>query len=169
MKKSIHPTPSPLSPFRLPDSASPFAPIRAIRGQSSPAFTLIELLVVVTIIAILAGLTLAISGGANQKAAMDKARAEVTALANAIEQYKTANDSYPPAGSGNTVPFATGNATIRPFYTAARIQTNASGQLEDPYGNAYKYESPGTRNPASFDVWSMGSSTANSTDDIGNW
>jgi general secretion pathway protein G len=130
------------------------------------AFTLIELLVVVTIIAILAGLTLAISGGANQKAAMDKARAEVTAIANALEQYKIANDSYPAAGGNGTVPIA----TIRPFYQAAQIQTNSSGQLEDPYGNAYQYRSPGTRNPASFDVFSRGrDGSQNTTDDIGNW
>jgi general secretion pathway protein G len=160
---------------------SPWIPSpSALRHQSSAigrnaAFTLIELLVVITVIAILASLTLAISGGANQKAALDKARAEVTAIANALEQYKSVNDAYPPAGSGNTVPFAPTGATIRPFYTAARIQTNSSGQLEDPYGNAYQYQSPGSRNPASFDVWSRGkngitdAASSNSTDDIGNW
>lgn len=139
------------------------------------AFTLLELLVVITIIAILAGITLAISGGANQKAAMDKTRAEVLAIANALEQYKIANDTYPAPGADNSVPFATDGQSIRPFYSAANFQTNSSGQLEDPYGNAYVYQIPGSRNPASFDVWSKGkngitdSATSNSNDDIGNW
>ena len=139
------------------------------------AFTLIELLVVISIIAILAGITLAISGVANQKAASDKIGAEVLAIANAIEQYKIANDTYPAPGANNSVPFAADGESIRPFYSAANFQTNSAGQLEDPYGNAYQYQSPGSRNPASFDVWSRGkngitdSATSNSSDDIGNW
>lgn len=139
------------------------------------AFTLIELLIVITIIGILVGITLAISGGANQKAASDKIRAEVLAIANALEQYKIANDAYPSPGADSSVPFAASGESIRPFYSAANFQTNSSGQLEDPYGNAYLYQIPGSRNPASFDVWSKGkngitdSATSNSSDDIGNW
>jgi general secretion pathway protein G len=134
--------------------------------QRKTAFTLIELLVVIAIIGILASITLAISGGANQKATRAKAKAEIAAIANALEQFKSVNDSYPAAGGNGTVPFAaTGNATIRPFYIANKVQTNAAGQLEDPYGKAYKYELPGTKNPASFDVWT----TDPKGDIIGNW
>ena len=77
---------------------------------------------------------------------------------------------HPVAGGNGTVPFASsGNATIRPFYIANKISTNASGQLADPYGNAYQYLIPGTKNPASFDIWSKGKDRASTTDDIGNW
>jgi general secretion pathway protein G len=142
-------------------------------NQRKSAFTLIELLVVMAIIGILVSITLAISGGANRKAALDKARADVQAIANALEQYKAANDIYPAPGNGNTVPYDTsGDNSIRPFFTASRISTNSSGQLEDPYGNPYQYSTnrTGMKNPASFDVWSKGQDGAdNSTDDIGNW
>jgi prepilin-type N-terminal cleavage/methylation domain-containing protein len=138
----------------------------------SPAFTLIELLVTVTVIAILAGITLAAMGGVNQKATRDKTKAEIAAISNALEQYKSVNDSYPAAGGNGTVPFASsGNATIQPFFIASKISTNAAGQLLDSYGNAYQYSTnrTGMKNPASFDVWSNGRSTSDTSDDIGNW
>jgi general secretion pathway protein G len=138
--------------------------------KPSPAFTLIELLVTITVIAILAGITLAAMGGVNQKATRDKAKAEIAAISNALEQYKSINDTYPAAGGNGTVPFASSGETIRPFYIANKISTNSSGQLADPYGNAYLYIKPGSKNPASFDVYSKGKDGAtNTTDDIGNW
>ena len=138
-------------------------------ASSLHAFTLIELLVTITVIALLAGLTLAAVGGVNQKSYRDKAKAEIAAISNALEQYKSVNDSYPAAGAGGFVPFAETGETIRPFFIANKISTNAAGELLDPYGNAYEYQLPGTQNPASFDVWSNGKSSADSTDDIGNW
>jgi general secretion pathway protein G len=168
--------PSPFAGQHSPLRAS--APLREIFPLRSPvsgfrsrlAFTLIELLVTITVIAILAGITLAAMGGVNQKATRDQAKAEVTAISNALEQYKSVNDSYPAAGGNGTVPFASsGNATIRPFYIANKVQTNSSGQLQDPYGNAYQYLIPGTKNPASFDIWSKGKDSASTSDDIGNW
>ena len=137
----------PVSAFRFPVS-------------SSPAFTLIELLVTITVIAILAGITLAAMGGVNQKATRDKTKAEIAAISNALEQYKSVNDSYPSSIS---------LTVIGPFYQANKVQTNATGQLLDSYGTAYQYLIPGTKNPASFDVWSNGKSSSDSTDDIGNW
>ena len=138
-------------------------------GQSG--LTLIELLVTITVIALLAGLTLAAVGGVNQKSYRDKAKAEIAAICNALEQYKSINDIYPPAGAGGTVPFASsGNATIQPFFIANKISTNTTGQLIDSYGNAFLYQVPGTKNPASFDVWSAGKDGCGaSSDDIGNW
>ena len=147
-----------------------------IHPTKSPAprcagFTLIELLVTITIIALLAGLTLAAVGGVNQKSYRDKAKAEIAAICNALEQYKSVNDSYPAAGAGGFVPFAETGETIRPFFIANKISTNAAGELLDPYGKEYQYSTnrTGMKNPASFDVWSTGKSSADSSDDIGNW
>ena len=169
-QKNFLETPKPLlhckymiPPLRFP--ARPLrSPLSAFRS-SSPAFTLTELLITITVIAILAGITLAAMGGVNQKATRDKAKAEIAAISNALEQYKSVNDSYPAAGGNNTVPFGTNGATIRPFYIANKVQTNASGQLEDPWGKAYKYQTPGDNNPASFDVWT----TDSKGNTIGNW
>ena len=135
-----------------------------LQTLQNAAFTLIELLVVITVIAILAGLTLGAIGGVNQKANRDKTKAEIAAISNALEQYKSINDIYPAAGGNGTVPMT----SIASFYIANKVETNGS-QLLDPYGNAYKYQIPGSKNPASFDVWSTGKSSTDSSDDIGNW
>jgi len=58
-------------------------------------FTLLELLTVITIIIILAGLILAGAGFAQQKAARDRASAEIAALSVALESYKADNGEYP--------------------------------------------------------------------------
>jgi general secretion pathway protein G len=158
--------PSPFAGQHSPLRAS--APLREIFPLRSPvsgfrsrlAFTLIELLVTVTVIAILAGITLAAMGGVNQKATRDKTKAEIAAISNALEQYKSVNDTYP-----SSISFS----VIGPFYIANKVQTNTTGQLLDSYGTAYQYLIPGTKNPASFDVWSNGKSTSDTSDDIGNW
>ena len=144
-------------------NSSPIHP--AISPAPRPAgFTLIEILVTITVIALLAGLTLAAVGGVNQKASRDKAKAEIAAICNALEQYKSVNDSYPPAAvTGNLT--LSGNATIQPFYIANKYETNGDGELLDPFGKPYKYELPGTNNPASFDVWT----TDSKGNTIGNW
>lgn len=136
------------------------------------AFTLIELLVVICVIALLAGLTLGAVGGVNQKANRDKAQAELKAICNALEQYKSVRDTYPTNATTSAAPLVLDNSSnsILPFFIANKIATNSTRQLEDPYGQAYQYQIPGNRNPASFDVFSKGKDgVANSADDIGNW
>jgi type II secretory pathway pseudopilin PulG len=121
------------------------------------------LLIVVAVIAILAGITLAALGGANQKSARDRAAAEVAALANAIERYKMQNDAYP-AASGTNLVF-----TSIDMFMEANPSSVSGSQLLDPFGAPYRYRNPGTVNIATFDVWSDGASTTNTNDDIGNW
>jgi type II secretion system protein G len=155
----------PVSAFspREGEATSPGSAIGRNAAKPSTGFTLIELLVVIAVIAILAGITLAAMGGVNEKAARDRARAEIAAIANAIEQYRNINDRYPPAGATNLY------TAIAPFFETHSSQINA-GALVDPYGRQYEYRTNGTgmRNPASFDLWSNGKSPA-TNDDIGNW
>lgn len=129
-------------------------------------FTLIELLVVVAIIAILAGLTLAAIGGINQRAARDRAKGEVAAIANALQSFQVQRGFYP-TNMGTSVVYT----NISGYLASARFDTNTSGQIIDPFGNAYVYRPNGTHNPASFDLYSKGADTGNNAtnDDIGNW
>jgi prepilin-type N-terminal cleavage/methylation domain-containing protein len=79
------------------------------RPQARPfaaAFTLIELLTVVAIIGILAAITLGVSKGVNERAAINQARAELSALATALESYKRAYGDYPQTGSAGNNPTA---------------------------------------------------------------
>ena len=144
-----------------------------LQTLQNAAFTLIELLVVITVIAILAGLTLGAIGGVNQKANRDKTKAEIAAISNALEQFKNIRDDYPTNSDTNKfypIVLSDDSNSIGPFFIANKIETNASKHLLDPYGNAYLYRKPGNKNPASFDVFSKGKDGAtNTADDIGNW
>jgi general secretion pathway protein G len=120
-------------------------------------------MIVVAVIAILAGITLAALGGAQSKGARDRTAAEVVALANAIERYKTQYDTYPPATGTNLV------FTNIQVFMPARPGSISGNDLLDPYGNPYRYRFPGQVNLATFDVWSDGQSANDTNDDIGNW
>lgn len=131
-------------------------------------FTLIELLVVIAVIAILAGITLAGMSGINQRAARDRAKGEIAALANALESYKVQGGAYP-TNMGAYIVYT----NISGYLASAKFDTNASGQVLDPYGKEYVYTIPGVSNRASFDIRSLGvdgkTGGTNTTDDIGNW
>ena len=172
MKRSFPPVPVSIFSRRIP-VADPMALRSSATGGGSlvpcqgrgtaPAFTLIELLAVVAVITILAGITLAALGGVNEKAARDRARTEIAAIANALESYRAQRGDYPPA-RGSSVPYSDIAAYLQ--ISGGAVQ---GGQLTDPYGNPYVYILPGQRNPASFDLFSQGKDRSDTNKFIGNW
>ncbi len=64
--------------------------------SSIKGFTLIELLTVISIIAILAGLTIGVSSYANRNAVESRIKAELKAMETALEAYKADYGGYPP-------------------------------------------------------------------------
>jgi prepilin-type N-terminal cleavage/methylation domain-containing protein len=167
--------------FNLPSSLNPLTPRR-----SSAAFTLIELLAVITIIGILAGLTLGAAGAVRRHGATSTAKAEVAALQAACDRFYADNNSYPTnsgvnpsssfaptayTGSGQAL-FTNllGSATLTAAPTSKRyfepkpamVFTNSSpNYFIDPWGYAYGYNSDGTNAPL---IWSTaGQTTAGGT------
>ena len=69
--------------------------MRRGRRSLTKAFTLIELLVVITIIAILAGLSLKFIGGAQTTAQRKKATAQLEAIKVGLENFQIDNGEYP--------------------------------------------------------------------------
>lgn len=72
-------------------------PARRIRCAS--AFTLVELLTVIAIIAILFSLTFGLVRGSKQRASIARAKAELSAIAQALEAYKRHYGDYPQTGA----------------------------------------------------------------------
>ena len=158
------------NPFRLyPDSVGAWRPLRPLREQS--AFTLIELLAVITIIGILAGLTLGAAGAVRRHGATSTAKAEVAALQAACDRYFADNSAYPigtadptktntPAGATALFTNLVGSATLSVAPTTKRyfepkpamVYTNGSpNYFIDPWGYAYGYNSDSTNAPL---IWS---------------
>jgi prepilin-type N-terminal cleavage/methylation domain-containing protein len=84
-------------------------PLRPLREQS--AFTLIELLAVITIIGILAGLTLGAAGAVRRHGATSTAKAEVAALQAACDRYYADNNLYP---TTNSMPDPASTSDVNP-------------------------------------------------------
>ena len=158
---------------------NPFRPWRPLREQS--AFTLVELLAVITIIGILAGLTLGAAGAVRRHGANSTAKAEVAALQAACDRFYADNNSYPinsavnPASSVAPSGYnaagqalftnLVGSATLSAAPTTKRylepkpamVYTNGTpNYLVDPWGYAYGYNSDGTNAPL---IWSTAGQT----------
>ncbi len=68
---------------------------RDFLDQPTSAFTLVELLVVISIIALLASLTVGLSGLASRKSKESRVKGDLSRLDTAIESYKASIGSYP--------------------------------------------------------------------------
>jgi len=165
---------SPSRPY--PDSVGAWRPLR---GPS--AFTLVELLAVITIIGILAGLTLGAAGAVRRHSSASRAKAEISALQAACERYFAEQNAYPAntATDPNTVfdpkayepkssqpnvavlfvnlfgasNLASAPSSKRYFEPKTNmVSSNSVGTFfMDPWGNAYGYYSDGTNAPL---IWS---------------
>lgn len=88
-----------------------------LRGNSQ-AFTLIEILAVITIIGVLAGFLLVVTGGVTRTKDISRTKAEMGQIEGALENYKSAYGTYPPAGT---------NIMINPLYYELVGTTNNNG------------------------------------------
>lgn len=70
---------------------------KSLKVNVRRGFTLVELLTVITIIVILAGLTVGTMGWVQRKAAVNKARAQLALLENGLERYHADTGIYPEA------------------------------------------------------------------------
>lgn len=136
----------------------PFRVVRVFRGSSLRAgFTLIELLVVIVIIAVLAALTLSISGGARNRASVDRARSELAVLGTALEEYRRVHGDYPAEGAQALWVALSGNGTRRAFVDpAAFVLDDSETVLVDPWGMPYVYRPHRSGVRQGFQLYSLG-------------
>ncbi|MEM6820698.1 MAG: prepilin-type N-terminal cleavage/methylation domain-containing protein [Verrucomicrobiota bacterium] len=92
-------------------------------------FTLIELLAVITIIGILVGIIIGVAGNVRKKAAVSRAKAEISAIELALERYKIDNADYP-TGTAISIPtgansFYAGSPTSGGYVSASQALFNA--------------------------------------------
>jgi general secretion pathway protein G len=134
------------------------------------AFTLLEILVALAIIGLLAGLAISNSDrifGQSQEAV---ARIFVRdSLKTSLVRYKIDVGDYPSTAEGlAALVVAPVNKSER--WRGPYIDAPGGRIPADPWGEAYRYRFPGTRNPGGYDLYSIGpDKTEGTADDIGNW
>jgi prepilin-type N-terminal cleavage/methylation domain-containing protein len=163
-----------------------------VTERSRAAFTLIELLAVITIIGILAGLTLGAAGAVRRHGANSTAKAEVAALQAACDRYYADYSSYPIGTASPTTVTEPAKATAlfsnlvgsdklstapttkryfepKPAMVETNKPPNSPNYFIDPWGYAYGYNSDGTNAPL---IWSTAGQTtggANTNKWITSW
>ena len=132
-------------------------------------FTLVELMVVIVIIGLLATMVMINVLPSQDRAMVEKARADVSVLEQAMETYRLDNLVYPTTEQGLAalVQAPTGLARPERYRQGGYVRRLP----DDPWGNAYQYRRPGRQ--AAFDVYSFGADGAEGGEgenaDIGNW
>jgi len=125
-------------------------------------FTLIEIMLVVIIIGILAAMVVPRLTGRSEEARRSVAKTDIEAnLSVALDLYEMDNGAYP--------------VSFENLRTKPTEATNWKGPYIkksplDPWGRAYVYKFPGTHNPESYDLYSLGKDgQEGGGDDVVNW
>ena len=123
-----------------------------VRRSAEHGFTLVELMVVIVIIGLLATIVAINVIPATDTARVEKAKADISTIEQALEQYRLDNLTYP-AGSDGL------QALLNPPASLAQPQRYRRGGdiqklPDDPWGRAKVYTVPGRK--GAFDISSLG-------------
>lgn len=139
--------------------------------KSAAGFTLIEIMVVVVIIGILIGLVAPNIVGNVDDARITAAKADISTLSDALERYYMDNSRYPTTDQGLEALLVKPTTSPVPKNWRPEGYIKRKKMLEDPWGNTYRYISPGTDGP--FDLYSLGADGQEGGEgpatDIGQW
>lgn len=132
-------------------------------------FTLIEIMLVVIIIGILAAMIVPNIAGRSEQARKTAAHTDIESnISTALDLYRMDTGQYPTTEQGLSA------LITQP--TASPVPAQWNGPYlkkkkvpKDPWGRDYVYVSPGTHNPESYDLSSLGQSGAEDSNNVTNW
>lgn len=139
------------------------------RRRAEAGFTLVELMVVIVIIGLLATVVAINVLPSQEKAMVQKAKADVAVLEQAVESFQLDNFRAPTTQEGLQALVAA------PAGLAAPERYREGGYIrrlpKDPWGGDYQYLAPGEH--GAFDIYSFGADGKKGGEgkdaDLGNW
>jgi general secretion pathway protein G len=120
-------------------------------------FTLVELMVVIFILGLLTTIVVINVLPSQDRAMVEKARADIAILGQAMEMYRLDNLAYPTSSDGLQA------LVSAPASLPSSGRYRQGGYIkklpEDPWGRPYQFDNPGRRGPG-FDLYSLGADGA---------
>jgi len=139
------------------------------RRRAEAGFTLIELMVVIVIIGLLSTFVVLNVLPSQDAAMVEKAKADVALLEQAVEMYRLDNLAYPTVEQGLEALVTAPAGLARP--EKYRNDGYVRRLPDDPWGTPYQYVYPGEH--GTVDIYSFGADGRlggeNLNADIGNW
>lgn len=138
-----------------------------MRRYRKEGFTLIEIMLVVIIIGVLAAMLVPNIAGRSEQARKTATRGDIESnLSTALDLYRMDTSQYPTTQQGLsaliTQPAGGPAQWSGPYLKKKKVP-------RDPWGHDYVYLFPGTHNPESYDLSSLGVDGVESNDDVTNW
>jgi general secretion pathway protein G len=140
-------------------------------SRRESGFTLIEIMVVLVIIAILSALIAPQIIGRVDEARVTAAKQDIRTLGTALDFYKMDNFRYPTTDQGlEALVKQPDDPSVRNWRAGGYLK--ATTVPKDPWGNDYRYLSPGSKG-GDYDLYSLGADGElggeDADADIGSW
>jgi len=136
-------------------------------------FTLIEIMAVVVIIGLLSSVVGFAVFQQIDKARVVAVRAQIDRIEASLELYNMDNGRFPTSEQGLEALVEAPTSAPEPIHYQPGGYIKGGRLPVDSWGNEYEYESPGTNNSNSYDIWSYGKDGTPGGEelnaDIGNW
>ena len=141
---------------------------RKLNGQQA-GFTLLEIMVVIVILGLLVAVVAPNVLQNQDRAMVEKARADISVLEQALDMYKLDNHVYPTTNQGLQALIKRPETGLQP--KNYRSDGYIKRLPEDPWGTPYVYIQPGEHGP--FDLYSTGADGEEGGEDLArdivNW
>ncbi|MGB1906350.1 MAG: type II secretion system major pseudopilin GspG [Spongiibacter sp.] len=142
---------------------------RKLNSGNQQGFTLLEIMVVIVILGLLVAVVAPNVLQNQDRAMVEKARADISVLEQALDMYKLDNHVYPTTDQG--LPALVRRPETSPQPKNYRSNGYIKRLPDDPWGNPYLYIQPGEHGP--YDLYSTGADGEEGGEglasDIVNW